>query len=142
MYRLYESCGLGVTSLPRASTRAVVISSVSQVAEKDRAPEAAIVALAHQIAEQINAVPFEEREALREDAISIVRDETEMSRPAVAAVIAPETAGTFNPFGIGIPLILMGAVLVFLFPPVGLLLFGVAGVVIAWGVGATLLARR
>lgn len=112
------------------------------MAEKDSAPEAAIAALAHQIAEQINAVPFDERETLREDAVSILRDEIDMNRPAVAATVAPQSAGAFNPFGIGIPLILMGAVLVVLFPPVGLLLFGVAAVVIAWGLGATLLARR
>ncbi len=122
--------------------RPLAVSSVSPVAEKDPAPEAAIAALAHQIAEQINAVPFDERDALREDAVTILRNEIETSRPAAAPAIVPQATAAFNPFGIGIPLILMGAVLVFLFPPVGLLLFGVAGVVVMWGLGATLLARR
>ncbi len=119
----------------------MLVSSVSPVAEKD--PEAAIAALARQIAEQINALPFDEREALREDAVTILRDETQTARPAPTAVAGDaQTPAGFNPFAIAIPLILMGAVLVFLFPPVGLLLFGAAGVVVTWGIGATLLARR
>ena len=54
----------------------------------------------------------------------------------------PSASGTFNPLGIGIPLVLMGGVLVFLFPLVGLLMFAAAAVMIVWGVGATLLARN
>ncbi len=127
--------------MPRARVRRGGLQR-ELVAEKDPAPEAAIAALARQIAEQINAAPFDEREALREDAVTILRNEIEMQPPVPAAVISPQSPAAFNPFGIGIPLILMGAVLVFLFPPVGLLLFGVAGVVVTWGLGATLLARR
>jgi len=35
----------------------------------------------------------------------------------------------------------MGSVLVFLFPLVGLFMFAAAALMIAWGVGATLLTR-
>ena len=54
---------------------------------------------------------------------------------------SPSASGTetFNPLGIGIPLILMGGVLVFLFPLVGLLMFAAAAIMIVWGVVATML---
>ncbi len=113
---------------------------VNHVSENKHAPEAAVAALAHEIVELINTAPLEQREGLREDAVALLRNEVDMSGPPVEAEM--RAAATFNPFGIGIPLALMGTVLVFLFPPVGLLLFAIAGVVGAWGVGATLLARR
>lgn len=47
----------------------------------------------------------------------------------------------FNPVGMAIPVFIAGAVLIFLFPPVGILLFGVAVVMIAWGVVASLVRR-
>lgn len=123
-----------------ASARGRCDLRVNHVSEKKYAPEAAVAALAHEIVELINAAPLEQREGLREDAVALLRNEVEMSGPPAEA--ETQVAGTFNPFGIGIPLVLMGMVLVFLFPPVGLLMFAVAGVVVAWGVGATLLARR
>ncbi len=97
-------------------------------------------ALAREIADTINAGQVEGRERLREVALGLLRDEVHVTEP-LPAVLQPPAVGTFNPFGIGIPLILMGGVLVFLFPPVGLLLFAAAGVMIAWGVGTTLLRR-
>ncbi len=99
-----------------------------------------IEALTREITDAINALPVEQREGLREDAVGILRDEVRTHNPVpVAAAVAP--AGTFNPFGIGIPLVLMGGVMVFLFPPIGLLLFAVAGLVVAWGVATTVFAR-
>jgi hypothetical protein len=92
----------------------------------------------------INAGTAEERESLREMVVSVLRDEVELDDPHLSEPVSPapaHAAGTFNSFGIGIPLLLMGAVMVFLFPPVGLLMFAGAAVMIAWGVGATLLAR-
>lgn len=75
---------------------------------------------------------------LRDVAISLLRDEVQVLEPPPPAVPA---TGSFNPFGIGIPLLLMGGVMVFLFPPVGLLMFAAAALMIAWGVGTTLLTR-
>jgi hypothetical protein len=103
-------------------------------------PEARVEALVRELADTINAGNVEGRERLREVALGLLRDEVQLSEPQPAAVSAA-AAGTFNPFGIGIPLILMGSVLVFLFPPVGLLMFAAAAIMIAWGVGATLLRR-
>ncbi|MFI5397666.1 MAG: hypothetical protein ACHQ9S_19175 [Candidatus Binatia bacterium] len=117
-----------------------MVSIVSGLSDNKGALEAQVATLAHGLAEAINSCSPEGREGLREDAVNILRDEVDISRPPVEAVAS--AAGAFNPFGIGIPLIMMGTVLVFLFPPVGLLMFAVAGVVIAWGVGVTLLTRR
>lgn len=106
----------------------------------ERALEQQVEALARAVATTINSNQVGTREALRDVALSILRDEVELAAPS-----QPEASGlatqSFNPFGIGIPLALMGLVLIFLFPPVGLLMFGAATIMIAWGVGATLLAR-
>ena len=102
--------------------------------------ETRVEALAREIATAVNAGQIEQREFLRELAVNLLREEVQISAPSGAAVPA-EPLGSFNPFGIGIPLLLMGAVLVFLFPPVGLLMFAAAAVMIAWGVGTTLLAH-
>ena len=108
-----------------------------------RARQQRIEALARQIAETINAAPVEGREELREEVGELLRTEVrEVDQPpSTQPAGGPQPGGGFNPFGIGIPLILMGAVLVFLFPPVGLLLFAAATVMLVWGVGSTLLAR-
>jgi hypothetical protein len=105
----------------------------------DRAREQRVEALARELAKTINETDREGREALREVAVNLLQEPTD-----VVSLSSPEPAATatpFNPFGIGIPLILMGAVLVFLFPLVGLLMFGAAAVMLAWGLGTSLLAR-
>jgi len=109
--------------------------------ENERVQEARVETLAREIAKTINEGRLEEREGLREFAVGLLREEVQDRAPA-AAVPAAQSTGTFNPFGIGIPLVLMGSVMVFLFPPVGLLMFAAAAAVIAWGIGATLLARK
>lgn len=110
--------------------------------DPERASQAQVVNLARQLAAAINAGPLAVREQWCEDAVSLVRSAVEI--PDLPTEPAPDRGagnGTFNPFGIGIPLVLMGGVLIFLFPPVGLLFFALAGIMVAWGVGATLLAR-
>ena len=98
--------------------------------------------LARQLAETINAGTVEGRDVLREMAVNLVRDEVRIMEPVPPASPSASGTGTFNPLGIGIPLILMGGVLVFLFPLVGLLMFAAAAVMIVWGVVATMLASR
>ena len=116
-------------------------ASDEQAGGKERAQEERVMALAREIAETINAGTVEDRDVLREMAVNMVRDAVQTG--SVPDPEAPPTSGggTFNPLGIGIPLILMGGVLVFLFPLMGLLMFAAAAVMIVWGVGATLLAR-
>ena len=108
---------------------------------REQTPEARVEALARELADTINAGQVEGREQLREVAVGLLRDEVQLSEPQSAPPSAPGASGAFNPFGIGIPLVLMGSVLVFLFPPVGLLMFAAAAVMIVWGVGATLLRQ-
>jgi hypothetical protein len=115
------------------------VNDGSTAAGSGRALERRVAALAREIAETINTGQGEEREGLRDLAVNLLRDEVqviELPRP-----VERQSAGSFNPFGIGIPFVLMGMVLVFLFPLVGLLMFAAAAVMIAWGVGTTLLAR-
>jgi hypothetical protein len=116
------------------------VTNEREVRRTDLTAEARVEALAREITDTINAGQLEERERLQEVALALLRDEVQLTEPP-PVVVQPPAAGTFNPFGIGIPLILMGGVLVFLFPPVGLLMFAAAAVMIAWGVGATLLGR-
>ena len=110
-----------------------------QIGGSERIGERRVEELARELAEAINETDVEQREGLRDVALNLLREEIDVTPQP-----SPQEAGTpssFNPFGIGIPLILMGAVLVFLFPLVGLLLFGAAAVMLAWGVGTSLLAR-
>lgn len=104
--------------------------------------ELRVEALARDLAEEINSVPNEQREQLREMVVHLVRDEVRIAPPA-----GPRSTGSggrpdsFNPFALGIPLLLAGGVLSILFPPVGFLLFAAAGVSMAWGVLSVFLSR-
>src|SRR6185436_6937381 len=106
------------------------------------ASEERVIALARELTETINAGTVEGRDVLREMAVGLVREGVRIDEPVPSTGAPASAPGTFNPLGIGIPLVLMGGVLVFLFPLVGLLMFAAAAVMIAWGVGATLLARK
>jgi hypothetical protein len=111
--------------------------------ESEEARQRRMETLLREVVETINAGPVEGREVWRDAAVDVVREGVrvaERPRPETAADAAAG-GSAFNPFGIGIPLILMGSILVFLFPLVGLLLFAAAALMIAWGVGATLLTR-
>jgi hypothetical protein len=128
----------------RDGPRRVAVRAVTderETGESDHTPEAEVEALARELADTINAGQVQGRERLREVALGLLRDEVRLTEPLPATVPAGSTTNSFNAFGIGIPLFLMGSVLVFLFPPVGLLMFAAAAVMIAWGVGTTLLRR-
>ena len=53
----------------------------------------------------------------------------------------PLASPSSNPIAIAIPLLMVGAVMVILFPPVGLLLFAAAGAMVAWGLVSMLFRR-
>ena len=95
--------------------------------------------LAQELALVINSGSAAERERLRDMAVRLLRDEVEVFDRLVEM---PAASQAFNPFGIAIPLVLVGGVMLILFPPVGLLLFGGAGVMMIWGVAVVLLSRR
>jgi hypothetical protein len=109
----------------------------------EQALDARVESLARDLARTINAGAAESREHLRELAIQLIRDEVQTGAAAIASdATAMAPGGTFNAFGVGIPLGLMGFVLLILFPPVGVLLLMGAVLMMVWGVLATLLARR
>ena len=99
-----------------------------------------IESLARDLARTISTAPPGQREQLRDMAVQLLRDEVELAPPPDPAA-APSTAST-NPFAIGIPLILVGFVMLILFPPVGLLLCAAAALMMLWGVASVVFARR
>lgn len=97
--------------------------------------------LARQLAQVINAGVGEEREQLREMAVHVLRDEVDLVE-RLAPFEEPRAQQTYNPFAIAIPLGLVGGVMLILFPPVGLLLFAAAGMMMLWGLAAVAFSRR
>jgi hypothetical protein len=96
--------------------------------------------LARELVSTINTGSVEHRERLREMAVRLLRDEVtlgELDEPE-----ARPSSSAFSPIGVAIPLSLVGGVMLILFPPVGLMLFGTAAVMVLWGLAAVLVARR
>lgn len=104
----------------------------------DNEREVQIEGMTHDLARMISTAPLGQRERLRDMAVHLLRDEVDVIEPRD---VLPAAAGTLNPFAIGIPLLLVGAVMLVMFPPVGLLLFGVAALTMVWGVAAVFLSR-
>jgi hypothetical protein len=111
-----------------------------QAGQEGDAVGADVERLAREVARRINEVQPDEREYLREFAVSILRDEVHILEPPRTSA-SGGSVGTFNFFGIGIPLFLTGAVLVFLFPPIGLLFFAAGALTVICGVGAVAFGR-
>jgi hypothetical protein len=111
--------------------------------EKEREHlERRVESLASEIAELINTSEGEERNDLKDLALSIVREEVRSGAESAEGSEAEDKAeGPFNPIAMAIPVFLIGAVMVVLFPPVGLLLLGLAGLLVFWGVSASMFAR-
>lgn len=94
--------------------------------------------LARGLVRKINSAAVEQRAELCDVVVGVLRNEVEtaereMSEDALLIPPAPAEP-TANPFAIGIPLFLVGAVMVILFPPVGLMLFAAALAMVVWGV--------
>ena len=72
-------------------------------------------------------------------AVRVLRDEVILADVELEA--QPPGTG-FNPLAIAIPLSLMGFVMMILFPPVGLMLFATAVVMVFWGLASVVFTRR
>jgi hypothetical protein len=100
--------------------------------------------LARAIAKTINGAEIPGRPDVRADlrdlAIGVLQDSVVPADPVAVAVVEGADA-RFNPLGMGIPLFFAGGVLIFLFPPVGMMLFAASAVMIVWGLVTSLLAR-
>lgn len=107
----------------------------------EQALDVRVEGLARELTRTINGGAAESREHLRELAIELIREGivTESLRDEVEVRPADNS---FNPFAIAIPLALAGALLIILFPPVGLLLFMAAFFMMGWGIITTVLTRR
>ena len=112
------------------------------------ADDARIAALARELASAINASESSGRVGQRDLAIDVLRDAVEAGPAGEDQEEAKprDPAAPVNPFALGIPLLMAGVALSFIFPPVGVLLLGVGllacllGLVLA--IGRSLLARR
>jgi hypothetical protein len=102
-----------------------------------------IAELARELASAINRADAEGRTEMRDLAIDVLKESVRTTglraepQAGSTAVRAPQT---LNPFALGIPLLLVGPFLGFLFPPVGILLL-LAGLV-ACSLGIVLAAVR
>ncbi|MBI1818058.1 MAG: hypothetical protein HYR72_24015 [Deltaproteobacteria bacterium] len=108
--------------------------------EEPREAEAELERLAREVVRHINMGPEEGRETLREIAVGIVRDEVYIVNTVPGAENA--SVGTFNFFGIGIPLFLVGSVFFFLFPPIGLVFFAAGGLTVVCGIAVAAFSRN
>lgn len=112
--------------------------------DRVRILEERIEGLTLEIARAINQAEVagrpEIRSELMELAINVLRDGVVM--PAHTPPGPTVDPAGFNPLGMGIPLAAAGAVLIVLFPPVGVMLFAAAIVMIAWGLMALVVKRR
>jgi hypothetical protein len=113
------------------------VTNETTTADDERGDQ--VEGLARDLARTISAAPTGERERLRDMAVQLLRDEVEIEAPVD---VTTTSGGTVNPFAIGIPLILVGGVMLVMFPPVGLLLFGAAVLTMVWGVATVFLVRR
>jgi hypothetical protein len=75
---------------------------------------------------------------MREYAIDVLRDAVAPSIEPAEPKPASASTGPLNPFAFAIPILLVGAVLTPLFPPLGLTLFGFGIVVCLVGLGIAL----
>ena len=98
--------------------------------------------LVRRLVEVVNDASAEQRPALREYAMELLRDGTEVGEagPTPAADVKKNAAAT-NPIGIALLLGMLSLPALLLFTPVGLVLLAVALVMGVWGVLATLLRR-
>ncbi len=123
----------------RAPALVKEVSDEGRPTEEEYALRRKVEGLSRELAEAINTGQADEREVLREFAVNLVRDQVQ-----IVDTRAPGASGrseSFSPLAIAIPFLMMGAVLLFLFPLMGLAMFGAAAIMIGWGVVATLFAH-
>lgn len=106
----------------------------------DQLLEERIQGLAEEIAGLIDGAAPETRADLRSLAVNLLHERAEESQiPRVLP--ASSSPARFNPLGIAIPLLLVGLLLVALFPPVGLLILLFAVLMFLWGLLAAVRLR-
>ncbi len=95
-------------------------------------PEEEVEKLAQDIGCLIREAEPQRREELKELAYTLIREE--MNQGAVGeGVTEGSPAGPFNPLGVGVLILVLGAGLSFIFGPVGLLLIMSGLIFVLWG---------
>ena len=95
-------------------------------------PEDEVEQLAQDIGRLIRAVEPQMREDLKELAYTLIREEMNQG-PVEVGVTEGSPVGPFNPFGVGVLILVLGAGLSFIFGPVGLVLMLGGLILIMWG---------
>ena len=126
------------------STLEIVMNHEStQVPKEDtQAVEEQLERLTQEASQLINTANKEEREALREYAISLLQGETETSQ--MNRIVSGDATRKvpFNPLALVFPLGLAGGILFFLFPAMGIVLLLAAAMTVLWGILRPLLYRQ
>jgi Flp pilus assembly protein TadB len=99
--------------------------------------------LAGELAELINTAKASGRSDLKDLALSIVREEVRSGESEDAAEPGKiRKARPFNPIVLGVPVFVVGAMMFVFNPMMGLVLFAMASVLVAWGLATAFLFRR
>jgi len=109
-------------------------------AARRRALDAQVEDLAQQMARVVNSADVEDRQDMREYAIELLKEETELGDTPAVRPAGHGTTQT-NPLGIALLLGVVALPLLLLFPPFGVTMLGVAALMGLWGLVATLLRR-
>jgi hypothetical protein len=99
-----------------------------------------VEALAQRVVELINAAGPELRPGLRQYAMDLLRDGTEVADTTSAAAAAADRQGG-NPLGLGLLLGMVALPMMLVFFPVGLVLLAMALVLSVWGLVAMAVRR-
>ncbi len=111
-------------------------------ATRERELDARVEDLARRLVAVVNGASADQRPALREYALELLRDGTEVGEAAPApAATAKTNAAATNPIGIALLLGVLSLPAMLLFTPVGLVLFAMAVVMGVWGLVVTLIRR-
>ena len=99
-----------------------------------------VEALAQRMVDLINGAGPGQRPGLRQYAIDLLREGTEIDDTAAAAAVSRDARGG-NPLGMGLLLGVFSLPMMLLFLPVGLTLLAIALVLSVWGVVAMVVRR-
>jgi len=89
----------------------------------------------------VNKAGPEHRQDVREYAMDLLREGTEVVDAPVARPAAAPGRGNQNPLGLGLLLLLVGLPMCVLFAPMGIGLVAVASVMCLWGIVAIIFRR-
>ena len=122
----------------------VIVASESEKEEPSQDLEDRIESLSKELSGLINEAGAHGREELRDYAVSLIQGETEttlIEEPHQEDASGEQEPG-FNPLALSIPFVLIGFILLLLFPPVGLFMLFFAAVMAVGGWVYTMVFKR